>query len=460
MASHAPTTINAVSGGDPTIPPDTIESIKSRFGPFVAQFAEVWLNDFLGRYHQHSPLAAMVITTCLCVLVSNYSFVSSLPGKLARLVVSSVTSSIVVRQTDTVALEVIKWIMVHIVLPRRPKTLLAVSNKPMYLTNDKDGDHGYGLCYGMSNNKKEKKSPRQDPNEIRYYPGQHKAWFFRGWRLFMVQMPKDPGGQEQRLEISTLGFSCQPIMDFMDECRAWAAASERTADHIRIYMTSKYGSFSKVIHMPLRGLDTIYLDEKLKQDLLDDMANYLHPESERYYREKGNPYRRGYLLHGPPGTGKSSLVNALAGHFDLPVYTVDLGSVDDDISLQQMFKSIQPRSIVLLEDIDANQIATSRKYLARFSGGASITLSGLLNTLDDALKRPGRADRHFYIGPLTKRSAKDMFLHQLGDDHGNTSRDGQSDIGDKALLEEMADKFSQSIPEDLITPATPCWSVP
>lgn len=127
-----------------------------------------------------------------------------------------------------------------------------------------------------------------------------------------------------------------------------------------------------------------------------------------------------------------------------------------------------------MQDIDANKVAKSRKYLARYAGGASVTLSGLLNaldgvaspwgrivimttnhieTLDEALKRPGRADRHFYIGPLTKQSAKRMFLHQLGDDRSNTSRDGQSDSGN-ALLEEMADKFSQSIPEGLITPAT------
>lgn len=349
MASHASATINTLPGDAPAIPSAIIESISSKFGPFVAQFAEAWLSDFLGRYHRHSPLAAMVITTCLCALVSNFSFVYRLPGRLARLIASFVTSSIAIRQTDTVALEVIKWIIVHVIFPRRPKTLLAVSNRPPYLSNDKDGDLGYGLYYGMSNRKKEQKSPTQDPNEIKYYPGQQKAWFFRGWRLFMVQMPKDPGGKEQRLEISTLGFSCQPIMDFMNECRAWAAASERTADHIRIYMTTKYAGFSRMIHMPLRGLDTIYLDEKLKRNILEDMANYLSPESERYYREKGNPYRRGYLLHGPPGTGKSSLVNALAGHFDLPVYILDLGSVNDDVSLQQMFKSIQPRSIVLLE---------------------------------------------------------------------------------------------------------------
>jgi len=47
------------------------------------------------------------------------------------------------------------------------------------------------------------------------------------------------------------------------------------------------------------------------QSILDDAREFL--DSEEWYTLAGIPYRRGYLLHGPPGTGKSA-------HFFLPFF--------------------------------------------------------------------------------------------------------------------------------------------
>eukprot|EP01052_Picozoa_sp_SAG31_P068425 SAG31_NODE_27233_length_429_cov_0.951515_2_plen_52_part_01 len=44
----------------------------------------------------------------------------------------------------------------------------------------------------------------------------------------------------------------------------------------------------------------------------------------RRYADHGIPYRRIYLFHGPPGSGKFSLIMALAGCLECNVYVLNL----------------------------------------------------------------------------------------------------------------------------------------
>ena len=56
---------------------------------------------------------------------------------------------------------------------------------------------------------------------------------------------------------------------------------------------------------PKRSLASVVLDEDIKNLLLEDAKDFL--ASEDWYAERGIPWRRGYLLHGCPGSGKTSL---------------------------------------------------------------------------------------------------------------------------------------------------------
>lgn len=49
-------------------------------------------------------------------------------------------------------------------------------------------------------------------------------------------------------------------------------------------------------------------------------------EMEQWYNDAGITYRRGYLLHGPPGTGKSSTIHAVAGELGMEIYSIPLAS--------------------------------------------------------------------------------------------------------------------------------------
>ena len=69
----------------------------------------------------------------------------------------------------------------------------------------------------------------------------------------------------------------------------------------------------------------------------------------------GIPFRRGYLLHGVPGAGKTSLIHSVAGELGLPIYILSLTVLSlDDNTLKSLISARLPKScIVLIEDIDA-----------------------------------------------------------------------------------------------------------
>lgn len=60
------------------------------------------------------------------------------------------------------------------------------------------------------------------------------------------------------------------------------------------------------------------------------------------------------MLHGPPGTGKSSFVQAVSSKLEMNICIMNLasGTVDDD-GLNNALTSAPNQSIILLEDIDA-----------------------------------------------------------------------------------------------------------
>lgn len=101
-------------------------------------------------------------------------------------------------------------------------------------------------------------------------------------------------------------------------------------------------------------METVILDAQQKSMIIRDMNEYLHPASPRWYATRGIPYRRGYLFHGPPGTGKTSLSFALGGIFGLDIYAISLQEPTlTEGDLLQLFNGLPRRCIVLLEDVDA-----------------------------------------------------------------------------------------------------------
>jgi chaperone BCS1 len=148
-----------------------------------------------------------------------------------------------------------------------------------------------------------------------------------------------------------------------------------------------------------RSPDSVVLDNDVSSNLLGDARHFL--SSHAWYTERGIPYRRGYLLHGPPGSGKTSFVQVLAGELSLDICMLSLSNESlTDESLASNLRDAPANSIILLEDVDAVFVA-SRGQGGDGGGGGSggdrkrsssngVSFSGLLNAIDGVASQEGR----------------------------------------------------------------------
>lgn len=192
---------------------------------------------------------------------------------------------------------------------------------------------------------------------------------------------------------------------------------------IQIYFADSYGSWRYTDSRHKRPLSSIVLNPGVKEMLVADAKDFL--KSEKWYADRGIPFRRGYLLYGVPGSGKSSLIHALAGELMLDIYVVSLSSSwINDSTLTTLMGRVPSRCIVLLEDLDAaftrsvtrskdkdkdkdkkksdsksdneeeTTTSSSRSRRSRnkenLSDVNTLTLSGLLNALDGVAAAEGR----------------------------------------------------------------------
>jgi chaperone BCS1 len=269
--------------------------------------------------------------------------------------------------------------------------------------------------------------------------GAVRTGFGRGWGRYdgtVFSYEKKRSGNQlapfETIVISFLTRDRQIVERFMSDCRP---ETHRNSIYVSTYAAS---GFSGGVRRRKRGLDTVFVDEAIKQRLVERMHWFLGAEA--WHAARGVPWKFGVVLHGPPGTGKTSLIHALASDFGFNIKYVN--------SLQGLgtaFLTGARDDLFVIEDIDAISGGLNRATAERTSGrgaaeafgGAGSGLHEVLNAmdgmqtpdglkfivttnhierLDPAIVRPGRIDEVIEVGPLSLDSARRMFRAFYGRD--------------------------------------------
>ena len=241
----------------------------------------------------------------------------------------------------------------------------------------------------------------------------------------------------------------------------------------------------------IRPMSSVVLDEGISERIEEDLKAFGRRRA--WYAERGEqlfpsdlrllianvvlgvPYRRGYLLHGPPGSGKSSFIRALAGTYGYEICVLNLaqrGLTDDRLNF--LLASLPERSFLLMEDVDA---AFNKRVQTSADGYQSaVTFSGFLNALDGvasgeervlflttnhldrldpALVRPGRVDVVEYLGDVSPRQARRYFEQFFRVPPSDTvvAADGE-DVGMQEILRAQAAVLERLVAEQRLAGRT------
>jgi hypothetical protein len=180
-----------------------------------------------------------------------------------------------------------------------------------------------------------------------------------------------------------------------------------------------------------RPLSTVHLHGK-EMEIYNDIKKFMCPKTRDKYMNLGIPYKRNYLFEGYPGTGKTSLIFALASELNMDVAVINFDPELTDVKFLRAIQRIPKNAVLVLEDIDGlfeDRTKNNRsKNMISFSVLLNI-LDGLgyqeqliiimttnfKCTLDNALKRPGRIDYTLHFDFSTKDQIQAMFNKFLPD---------------------------------------------
>jgi chaperone BCS1 len=157
------------------------------------------------------------------------------------------------------------------------------------------------------------------------------------------------------INLTKFGRSHKLFDDLKDELQD-LIKSENEVDKLVVYSFDKDDfRWTKENKVRKRDFNTIFIEDDIKNRLLNHLDKFY--ASEDWYHSRGIPYQTGICLYGPAGTGKTSIVKALASNYSKNLCILRSSEINN---LPQALRSLPSDSFIVIEDIDTSSVVMER----------------------------------------------------------------------------------------------------
>ena len=192
-------------------------------------------------------------------------------------------------------------------------------------------------------------------DKVVFGPGFGRHFFFYKGKLFWFNKEALASSgthvEKERITIVTFGRDQEKLKEVVT---SFMPKPEDGKPKVYVYEDN---SWQYLCEIPRRELKTVIIEKATKDELIKKLDEFA--VSEDWFKNKGLAWKMTCILHGVPGTGKTSLIKALASHYGKNVASMNITSMSDS-QFEKAISSLPDNTFLLIEDFDSSSAFKSR----------------------------------------------------------------------------------------------------